>query len=278
MHRRILPNGDFTAYLETAQYAALRAGDVLRQFWGKLSDGHIQQKSFPWDLVTAADKESERVILECLNEKFPSHQILSEEAGFNFEKAHDYLWVVDPLDGTTNYTHQYPMVCVSIGLLFKGTPILGVIYNPIHGENFQAVKGHGAFLNEKPIRVSTTSEISYSLLCTGFAYNRTETSDNNYAEFCHITQISQGVRRGGSAALDLAYVAAGRLDGFWELGLKPWDIAAGIIIIEEAGGKVSAYDGSPVVIESGKILATNGIIHHNLSHEITQIRKNLGRS
>lgn len=261
------------SYLRTAMDAAEQAGEVLTRYWGKLSD--IQQKTYSWDLVTEADKKSEEVIISCISKAFPSHQILSEEAGLNFEADADYMWVVDPLDGTTNYTHQYPMVSVSIGLLFHGTPILGVIYNPIHREQFHATKGQGAFLNGQPIQVSQTSEINKSLLCTGFAYDRAERFDNNYAEFCHITHISQGVRRGGSAALDLAYVAAGRLDGFWELGLKPWDIAAGIIIIEEAGGTVSAYDTSPLVIKSGKILATNGVIHATLSQELMDVRRNL---
>ena len=268
------PKHQLSAYLEVAQQAASLAGDVLNKYWGKLTD--IKEKTYPWDLVTEADKESERVVLECIKTHFPAHQILSEEAGLNSQHNHDYLWVVDPLDGTTNYTHQYPMVCVSIGLLYKGIPILGVIYNPIHQENFQAVRGLGATLNGQPIHVSKAATISHSLLCTGFAYNRQESDDNNYAEFCHITHISQGVRRGGSAALDLAYVAAGRLDGFWELGLKPWDIAAGIILIEEAGGLVSAYDGSPVVIESGRLIATNGVIHQELAREILSVRSKRG--
>lgn len=269
------PEKELDACLETAQRAALQAGATLMKFWGKLTD--IQEKTYPWDLVTEADKESEQVILREISADFPSHQILSEEAGFNFAKAQDYLWVVDPLDGTTNYTHQYPMVSVSIGLLYKGKPVLGVVYNPIHQENFFAVKGRGAFLNGSPIRVSKTPTISRSLLCTGFAYSRQVFDDNNYAEFCHITHISQGVRRGGSAALDLAYVAAGRLDGFWELGLKPWDIAAGIILIEEAAGKVSAYEGTPLIIDSGKILATNGVIHEELRLELLKIRQQHSR-
>jgi myo-inositol-1(or 4)-monophosphatase len=160
------------------------------------------------------------------------------------------------------------MVSVSIGLLYQGKPIVGVVYNPIHNELFQAAEGKGATLNGNKIVVSKTENLSFSLLATGFAYDRKDTIDNNYTEFCHITHLSQGVRRGGSAALDLAYVAAGRLDGFWERGLKPWDISAGTILIREAGGKVTSYEGGPLILESGRILATNGIIHDKLIEEL----------
>jgi myo-inositol-1(or 4)-monophosphatase len=203
-----------------------------------------------------------------LQKTYPSHSILAEESGLHPMEETDYAWVVDPLDGTTNYTHQYPMVSVSIGLRYKGKPIVGVIYNPIHQELFQAAEGLGATLNNKPIKVSNVDNLSHSLLATGFAYDRRDTIDNNYTEFCHITHLSQGVRRGGSAALDLAYVAAGRLDGYWERGLQPWDITAGIIIILEAGGKISSYEGESIIIDTGRILATNGVIHDLLIDEL----------
>lgn len=263
-------------FLETATQAAQEGGKVLEKYWGKLTN--IQEKSFSGDLVTEADKESEEVILKLLGQHHPNHTILSEESGLQAAKTSEYSWIVDPLDGTTNYTHQYPLVSVSIALTYRGAPIVGVVYNPIHKELFQAGKGVGATLNGLPIHVSQVKALDRSLLATGFAYNRSDTPDNNYAEFCHITNNSQGVRRGGSAALDLAYVAAGRFDGFWERGLKPWDIAAGIILIEEAGGKITSYEGQPLVLESGRILASNGVIHDKLIHELRNVReKNIPR-
>ena len=245
---------------------ATEGGKVLTKYWGNLS--HIQRKSFAWDLVTEADKESEEIILQLLSEKYPSHTILSEESGLTQAKESKYCWVVDPLDGTTNYTHQYPMVSVSVALTFQGEPIVGVVYNPILNEMFQAGRGLGSTLNQQSIHVSKISSLENSLLATGFAYDRAKTVDTNYPEFCHLTHHSQGVRRGGSAAIDLAYVAAGRLDGYWERGLHPWDIAAGIILIEEAGGKVTSYEGNHLVLESGRLMASNGHIHQKIIQEL----------
>jgi myo-inositol-1(or 4)-monophosphatase len=197
---------------------------------------------------------------------------LAEESGASGEQSAEYLWAIDPLDGTTNYAHQYPFYAVSIGLLIRGVPSVGVIFAPFHQELFRAAKGLGATRNRQPIRVSQTTTLAQSLLVTGFAYDRRETIDNNYAEFCHLTHHTQGVRRGGAASIDLAYVACGRLDGYWERGLSPWDLAAGVVIVEEAGGKVTAYDGSPFQINTGRILATNGQIHAALSHELLQVK------
>lgn len=261
---------DLEHYSEFAIYLSREAGKILQKYWGKLSD--IQQKKYAWDLVTEADKESEKVILDLIKKTFPSHAILSEEAGLHQINSTEYTWVVDPLDGTTNYTHQYPAVSISIALLHHEEPIIGIVHNPIYEELFHAAKEQGSFLNGKPIHVSTVSGLSQSLLATGFAYDRRETEENNYREFCHMTHHSQGVRRGGSAALDLAYVAAGRLDGFWERGLNPWDIAAGVILIEEAGGKVSSYRGNELLLSSGRILATNGIIHPLMIEELQKAR------
>ena len=248
-----------------ATQAALGGGAVLKKYWGNLQE--IGEKSFSGDLVTEADWQSEKIILETLMHHFPEHQILAEESGFSQGKS-DFLWAVDPLDGTTNYAHQYPMVAVSIGLLYLQEPILGVIYNPLTGELFQAGKGWGAMLNHQRIGVSKTSELKNSLLATGFAYDRRETADNNYAEFCHFTHLTQGVRRAGAASLDLAYVACGRLDGYWERGLKPWDIAAGAILVKEAGGQFSDYNLGPLKLESGRILATNGNLQSSMSQEL----------
>lgn len=257
-------------YLEIATEAALAAGEVLQKYLGKVEDA-IAQKGRLGDLVTIADKASEAVIIEILQRHLPHHAILAEESGKLGNQKSEYLWVIDPLDGTTNYAHQYPFFAVSIGLLIAGVPEVGVIFDPFHQELFRAASGLGATKNRRPIQVSQTAQLQDSLLVTGFAYDRRETADNNYAEFCHLTHLTQGVRRSGSAALDLAHVACGRLDGYWERGISPWDIAAGVILLLEAGGKVTAYDSSPLIIESGRILATNGKIHHALSQELGQV-------
>lgn len=249
---------------------ALEAGAILRSYWGKT--GEVKQKQFFWDLVTAADLASEAFIIEALRKQFPSHEILSEEAGLSAPSRSNYLWVIDPLDGTTNFTHQYPMVSISIGLLVHGEPVLGVIYNPIFNELFVGSKGKGATLNGAPLQVSTVDKLEQGLLGTGFAYDRKETRENNYAEFCHMMNLCQGVRRGGSAALDLAYVAAGRLDGYWERGLKAWDIAAGIVLVQEAGGIITSYEGGKVDLFSGRILAANPLIHPLLAHELQLVK------
>ncbi|MBK1988187.1 inositol monophosphatase [Sphaerospermopsis aphanizomenoides BCCUSP55] len=257
-------------FLDIATEAALAAGMVLQDYLGKVEDA-ITEKGRPGDLVTAADQASEKVILDVLRRHFPQHSILAEESGKLGDQTSEYLWAIDPLDGTTNYAHQYPCFAVSIGLLIQGVPQVGVIYDPFHNELFRAAAGLGATRNRRPIKVSQTVELSKSLLTTGFAYDRRETQDNNYAEFCHLTHLTQGVRRGGSASLDLAYVACGRVDGYWERGIAPWDVAAGIILVQEAGGKVTAYDGTDVKIESGRILATNSYIHDTLSQKLMQV-------
>ncbi|MBD0335039.1 MAG: inositol monophosphatase [Cyanobacteria bacterium Co-bin13] len=258
-------------FLEIATEAALAGGAVLEQFWGKLTQ--IEEKGRSGDLVTEADKAAEAAILSVLKRHLPAaHALLAEESGQTGDSSGPYLWAIDPLDGTTNYAHQYPFCAVSIGLLIEGKPSLGVVYNPVHRDLFRAAAGLGATLNRRPIRVSTTKALADSLLVTGFAYDRRETLDNNYAEFCHFTHLTQGVRRGGSAAMDLAYVACGRLDGYWERGLSPWDLAAGVVLVEEAGGSVTAYDGSPFDIWSGRILATNGCIHTVMRDTLREIR------
>jgi myo-inositol-1(or 4)-monophosphatase len=257
--------------LDFAVNVAGESGKVLKKYWGKLS--HIEEKEFAWDLVTEADKESEEVILNLLQKEYPSYDILSEESGLKEKNHSEYLWVVDPLDGTTNYTHQYPMVSVSIALTYKENPVIGVVYNPIYEELIAAADGLGCTMNGEHVQVSKAAALSQSLLATGFAYDRLTTSDNNYAEFCHLTNHSQGVRRGGSAALDLAYVAAGRLDGFWERGLKFWDIAAGVVLIKEAGGCATSYSGGTLDLKSGRILASNGLIHKGMVHELQLVRE-----
>lgn len=257
------------AYLDIATEAALAGGAVLQKFWGKLEN--IQEKR-PGDLVTEADQAAEKAVLEVIGRHFPEHQILAEESGHQGNQGSPYLWAIDPLDGTTNYAHQYPFSATSIALLINGIPQVGVVFDPIHQELFRAATGLGATRNRQPIHVSSTQALANSLLVSGFAYDRRETSDNNYAEFCHLTHLTQGVRRGGSASIDLAYIACGRLDGYWERGLSTWDIAAGIVLVQEAGGTVTAYDQSPQQLSSGRLLATNGYIHAALSQELMQVQ------
>lgn len=262
---------DLQRWLDIATEAALSAGGVLRSYWGKLQE--VENKGRPGDLVTAADRASEAEVLQILQRHLPTdHNILAEESGAQRRSDSPYTWAIDPLDGTTNYAHQYPFCAVSIGLLVDGKPRLGVVYNPILEELFRAASGSGASFNRLPMQVSTTEHLANSLLVTGFAYDRRETIDNNYAEFCHFTHLSRGVRRGGSAALDLAYVACGRLDGYWERGLSPWDLAAGVVLVEEAGGQVTAYDQSNFDIWSGKILASNGRIHGFMADTLDQVQ------
>lgn len=254
-------------FLEIATESVLAAGEVLEALYGKLNA--IAEKGRPGDLVTEADQKAESVILEIIARNFPDHGILAEESGYlGNQNQNPYLWAIDPLDGTTNYAHGYPVACVSVGLMIEGIPQVGAIYNPFRRELFRAAKGLGATLNGNKIRVSEVATLNSSLLVSGFAYDRRETLDNNYAEFCHLTHLTQGVRRSGSAALDLTDVACGRLEGYWERGIKAWDVVAGVVILEEAGGKISAYDGSVLEIQSGRILATNGLIHTELSQSL----------
>mgnify|MGYP000199666893 CR=1 FL=1 len=262
---------DLQRYLEIATEAALAAGAELQNYWGKLE--HIEQKGRPGDLVTEADKAAEATVLNVLRRHVPDHPILAEESGALAANSDSpFLWAIDPLDGTTNYTHQYPFSAVSIGLLIEGYPAVGAIFDPFHKDLFRAAKGQGATLNRRAIRVSNTQKLANSLLVTGFAYDRRDRVDNNYAEFCHLTHLTQGVRRGGAASLDLAYVACGRLDGYWERGLSPWDLAAGVVLVEEAGGQVTAYNQGPFDIKSGRILATNSRIHTSLSQVLEQVQ------
>jgi myo-inositol-1(or 4)-monophosphatase len=265
------PAAQLQTWLEIATAAALAAGEIINQHRSPLLQ--IEQKGRLGDLVTVADREAEAKIIEILQRHLPTHSILAEETGNYGSSDAEYQWVIDPLDGTTNYTHQYPFSAVSIGLLVHGLPTLGVIFDPWHQELFCAATGLGATCNRQPIQVSATNQLADSLLVTGFAYDRRETDDHNYREFCYLTHITQGVRRGGAAAIDLAYVACGRLDGYWERGLSPWDLAAGVVIVREAGGLVTAYDQSDFVLNSGRILATNGAIHQPLSQSLAKVQQ-----
>lgn len=217
------------------------------------------------DLVTEVDKTSEAMIVAHLRKHFPAYDVLAEE-GSNTSSNSDHKWIIDPLDGTTNFTHGYPLFCVCIALEHKGEIVLGVIYEPNRDEMFTAEKGKGAFCNGRPIHVSAQAELQQSLLVTGFAYNfRQEEKFNNFNHFRNFMNNSLAVRRDGVAGVDLCYVACGRYDGFWELYLKPWDIAAGSLIVTEAGGNVTSFDGSAFDVYGPEILATNRLIHPTMS-------------
>ena len=218
------------------------------------------------DLVTEADLASEKLIIERIKSHYPRHAILAEEsgatAGVETERGtSEWKWIIDPLDGTTNYAHGYPCFCVSIALERAGAIEVAVIYDPTRDEMFAAERGQGTSLNGRRVRVSTVDDLNSAMLCTGFPYNVRE-RPNFAREFANFTMTAQAVRRDGSAAIDLAYVACGRFDGFWEDGLNAWDVAAGVLLIEEAGGRVSDFNGGPLDIFTPKVLASNGLIHN----------------
>ena len=226
------------------------------------------------DLVTEADRASEALITKRIRERWPGHNIMGEE-GTRSEQGSDYRWYVDPLDGTTNFAHGYPVFCVSLGLEHKDERVAAVIFDPTRGEMFTAEKGGGAFLNGRPIHVSTVGNLAECLVATGFPSHKRHKNPNIF--FYHqITLKTHGVRRAGSAALDLCDVACGRFDGFWEFNLNPWDTAAGVLIVQEAGGRVSRFDGQPFRIDSRETLASNGHVHEALLQEFQAILRGEG--
>jgi myo-inositol-1(or 4)-monophosphatase len=242
--------------LEVALAAAEAAGEVLRSGFGR--EQAVRYKG-EVDLVTEVDERAEGVIGEALREAFPGHGMLAEEGG-RLPGEGDARWIVDPLDGTTNYAHGLPIFAVSIALERAGEVVLGVVHDPMRGETYVAERGGGAALNGEPIRVSDTDEPIRALLVTGFPYDRAD-MPAAVELFGRLTQLTQGVRRLGAAALDLCYVAAGRLDAFYERGLHAWDIAAGSLILEEAGGRITDYRGRKLDLEDGEIVASNGLLH-----------------
>ena len=250
-----------TTVLNFAVQTARDAGGVLID---RLGRAQVSNKG-TIDLVTDADLASERLIIDCIRSHYPRHAILAEESGAS-EGANstsgesEWKWIIDPLDGTTNYAHGYPCFCVSIGVERAGRMEIGVVYDPLRDEVFAAERGQGATLNGRRMRVSDVEDLNRAMLCTGFPYNVRERQD--FArDFTNFTMQAQAVRRDGSAAIDLAYVACGRFDGFWEDGLNPWDIAAGLLLIEEAGGRVTNYQNAPLDIHTPRVLATNGLVH-----------------
>jgi myo-inositol-1(or 4)-monophosphatase len=255
-------------YLEAAIEIAQEAGKILREEFDRPPE--IAYKGDA-DLVTQADKRSERLIVERLTRYFPDHGIVAEE-GTGHEGTSEFRWHVDPLDGTTNFAHGYPCFCVSLGLAQGDTLLAGVVFNPIYNELYAAARGQGATLNGKPIHVSKVATLATSLLCTGFPTHKRAGSPNIHY-YWDFTLRSHGVRRDGSAALDLACVAAGRFEGFWEFGLNKWDVAAGALLVEEAGGKVSDFSGQPYELGGPMILATNGLVHEEVRGIALEISK-----
>jgi len=239
--------------------AAREAGKFLKYSVGKVKSIEMKQGE-ERNLVSEIDKASEAKIIGIIKRHYPNHGILAEESGSS--GSSDYRWVIDPLDGTTNFLHGLPLFCVTIGVEYKGEVIAGVVYDPNLDEMFTAERGSGAYLNGKRMRVSQAPELINSLLVTGFPYDIANNPDHAVEHFVNFLMRGQGVRRLGSAALDLSYVAAGRLDGFWEVNLNPWDMAAGILFVREAGGMVTDFTGTPSGIYTKQVLASNGIIHN----------------
>ncbi len=245
--------------------AAYQAGKILNQHFGNLT---AIDKKGTIDLVTIADIESEKAIIEIIRQHFPEHAILAEESGALAGHS-NARWIIDPLDGTTNFAHNLGIYAVSIAYAQDDDILLGIVLNPTSGELFTAIRGEGARLNDHPIHASATPRVTDSLLVTGFPYNVHTIADTLMPRFSRCLSKAQGIRRLGSAALDLCFVACGRFDGFWEENLKPWDIAAGMLIAQEAGGSVTDFNGRPFHVDQQQILATNGHIHSDMVSLLT---------
>lgn len=253
---------------QVAVRAARAAGKIHLQ---RLSSISISQKSNAIDLVTEADREAEAAVISIIQRALPDHAILAEESGPT-ERQSEHRWIIDPLDGTTNYTHGFPAFCVSIAYEYRGRVQVGVVFDALHKDCFTARRGKGAFLNGKPIKVSRRAGLSTSLVSTGFPYDRRERRRFYLCFWEEFMMRTHGVRRTGSAALDLANVACGRTDGFWEFGLKAWDVAAGSLLVTEAGGRVTNMDGTPLDLTAGQIVASNGRIYKAMLDVIEEAR------
>lgn len=257
---------------ELAKKVALKVGKILKE---NIYKERIISYKGRINLVTEMDTLSENIIVETILKKYPEHSILAEES-HNIETESPYRWLIDPLDGTTNYAHGLPFFCVSIALEEEGEIKFGIIYNPMLDELFTAKKGEGAYLNNKKIQVSKTKLLKDSLLATGFPYDIVESKDNNLDHFYNFSLSSLAIRRPGSAGLDLAYTACGRFDGFWELKLSPWDMAAGYLLVKESGGKITNLRGRKFSIYNKEIVASNGIIHKKMLKILAKGKNYLG--
>ena len=252
--------------LQITEVIVRQAGAVLMEGYGSVR--YIQQKGVI-DLVTEFDKRSEEVIISSIQQKFPDHAILAEESGQN-KTISEYQWVIDPLDGTTNFAHGIPVFSVSIGLLRNNSPVLGVAYDPLRNEMFSAESGRGATLNNQPIHVSSQTDLGQAVISTGFPYDLRTNPRNNFAQFVQFQLRTQAVRHLGSAALDCAWTAMGRLYGYWEFGIKPWDIGAGALIVREAGGRVTSGDGDENFLSTDSILVSNSLLHEQMLRVLSE--------
>lgn len=261
--------------LTTAIDLGQRAGSLLLNIH-RHGPRHIESKSTGVDLLTEADLASQALIVEGLQARFPDHGLLAEEEGANQQGEGGALWLVDPLDGTTNFAHRFPVFAVSIALWVDGQPQVAVVQDVVRERTYWAAAGQGAWMDiERRLQVSETSELAQSLLATGFPYSRATNPDNNLAEFNHLMPRTRGVRRAGSAAIDMAWVADGRLDGYWEAGLSPWDWAAGLLLVQEAGGAISDYWGQPWQMGKRQFAASNGRLHPALLAALQAARQTL---
>ncbi|MFP4081745.1 MAG: inositol monophosphatase family protein [Candidatus Aminicenantes bacterium] len=253
-------------YLKEAEAAARKAGKMLKENLNAAAQ--IVYKGAV-DLVTNFDNQSQKMIFDHLSSCFPDHGFMAEE-GLDKARGKEFRWVFDPLDGTTNYAHGFPVFCISVAMERKNEVVLGLVYDPMREEMFSAVRGGGAFLNSRRIRVSGVHDLDKSLVATGFPYDLRESEVNNIDHFNHFLLRVQAIRRCGSAAMDLCYVACGRFDGFWELKLKPWDMAAGALMVKEAGGKISDFQDKEFSIHGSEILASNGLLHQQMIQVLQQ--------
>lgn len=251
---------DLDLFKQTAIDAAAEGARILRSHFGSIS--RIRKKAAA-EIVTEADTESEKKIISVIHAQFPDHAVLSEECGL-IPGPSEYKWIIDPLDGTVNFSRRIPIFAISIALTAGNDTLLGIILNPVSDELFSAVKNQGAQLNGKAIQVSATPKISESLLVTGFPYNAAELFEPLISRYGNCLTAARGIRRLGAAALDLCYVACGRFDGYWEQNLKPWDSAAGALIVSEAGGMVTTFSNRPYTVDHVEILATNGLVHEEM--------------
>jgi myo-inositol-1(or 4)-monophosphatase len=268
----------FEKELDVARAAALQAGEIISAHYSRIGEHQVDQKGHN-DYVTVVDHESQRVIVEAIRRAFPRDTIVAEESlerGFNEGADPRRRWYIDPLDGTTNYIHAYPVFATTLALEVDGELVVGVTYSPVHREMFHAVRGAGAYLNDVRISVSRLSEENRILLATGFPFRARHLLEIYLKSFALLFNRSRGIRRGGAAALDLAYVAAGRVDGFWELTLSSWDIAAGVLLVEEAGGRVTDFFGGRSFLESGHVIVTNGLLHDWMLEGIGSVFPNDG--
>lgn len=252
-------SADATRILELAERLAREAGRIQREHYE--GEFEIHTKSAVIDLVTDVDRACERLIVDAIQAERRTDAILAEEGGGTDDPDAEWRWLIDPLDGTTNYAHGYPRFCVSIGIEQRGVATVGVVYDPLLDELFSAVRGRGAMLNDRPLQVSAEARLEHAMLATGFAYDVHRSVEDNLDHFSAFVKAAQAIRRDGSAALDLCYVAAGRFDGYWELKLHPWDVAAGLLIVEEAGGRTSDFSGRQSCASGRETVASNGHLH-----------------